>query len=571
MNEFIANIEPYANALGWTLVHFIWQGALIFIAYWCITRFFLKNKNSSHYWVGMFFMLLCLIVPISEFLSQIATIQNNNVIASEFGIQFFTNNSQSILSTSELILAMIQKSLPYFVCAWFISVLFISNSLLKSWLKLKKLSKEKSLELSNELEQKFQNAIEQLKLRIKPLLVISEKIDVPATFGYFKPVLLIPASMLTKLPKEQMEAVLLHELCHIKRSDFLHNIVQILVETLFFYNPFTKWISKDLRKVREKCCDEMVLNFGTKPITYAKALTNIALLQNSINPTSLQIAANDGELLDRIKCLILKNQNKSPSSNISTIAVFGLLLGMMIYNFINSKDDPVFFDSSLLNIETKAEEINSVKYSIIDSFSGLKSIDLESPKEKKVLTSPIPKEFTETREKVIIPTQAFFQEQNNTPIQIDTISTNTITQNIEPIAATITNEDIRNPKTRDEQQPSQEFVLNYPKLTKMVNPKYSHLARKQGIEGTVILSFNISPNGRVRDISVDKSSHLKLLDGSARRALKQWRFEQESINQNILNNRYQQIFSFNLTGGQECINGDTGSRLSKGKLCETYE
>jgi protein TonB len=116
--------------------------------------------------------------------------------------------------------------------------------------------------------------------------------------------------------------------------------------------------------------------------------------------------------------------------------------------------------------------------------------------------------------------------------------------------------------------PVKSKLKSFPKIIKKVNPVYSKLARSRGIEGTVILSFAIDKKGKVRKIKVDKSSPLKLLDGSARMALRKWRFDPNSISVNNINHRYQQIFSFNLSNYDLCMAGSIGTRLAPEQICQ---
>jgi TonB family protein len=568
----VSTIQNIANALGWTLVHFLWQGALIFLAYWIITKLFCKNRINLHYWIGMFFMLLCLILPVYEFITQLNSSVTSGVLH-ELRIQVSSLGDNGILSTKEMIVTLIQMSIPYIVLFWGVSVLLISSHLFKSWLALIKLSKQKSDNIPSYLAKKFNIALKQLKLKLNPLIIISNKIDIPATFGYFKPVILIPAAMILKLPQEQMEAILLHELCHIKRADFLHNIIQLLVETLFFYHPLTRWISRDIRKVREQCCDKLVLDLGASPMVYAKALTNIALIQNSLTTPHLQIAANDGELFERIKFLMLKKQSKSPSITILSVIIISFAFFIIVNNILNNthRSDIQLNTSTPINSEI-TNEVKKPNFSIIDALTGLtpkfeEESNAKTDSEAIVISKPnksesivVKKEINNRKSFVLSPTEE--------PITTEAIDNNSVTKSNTP-------EPIRLDKLPKDFRPlilpTERTAINssnYPKLIRMVNPEYNKLARSRGIEGTVILSFNIDEKGKVNNINVDKSSPLKLLDGNARQALRKWRFAPESINQNIINNRYQQIFSFNLDEIGNCIDGDIGTRLAKDKVCK---
>src|SRR5262249_8005167 len=127
--------------------------------------------------------------------------------------------------------------------------------------------------------------------------------EVPAVVGHFKPMVLLPASLITQLTPEQLEAVILHELMHIRRHDYLVNILQICCETLFFFNPAIWWLSRSIRIEREHCCDEAVTQRSGDKVQYARALVRLAELR--LGPgTTLALAANGSSLKKRITRLL---------------------------------------------------------------------------------------------------------------------------------------------------------------------------------------------------------------------------------------------------------------------------
>lgn len=573
MDLLLANFFYIGNAIGWALIHFIWQGSLLFLTYLLITRLFLNNKIKTQYWLGMFIIAMCLIIPFREFFIQLdMTSSVTNATIHQFSSRINPIESVGILNPFDMLISLIQKFIPYLVITWMFSVLLISLHLFKSWLYLIELSKDTSIKLPEHLIYKLEQASKKLKLKFKPVISISKLIDVPATFGYFKPVILLPTSIIARLPQDQMEAILLHELCHVKRADFLHNILQLLIETLFFYHPLVKWISKDVRKVREQCCDELVLKLNNKPLVYAKALTNIASIYNSNinkkNATSpIQIAASDGELYQRIKFLMLEKRSKSQFSTIM-LGFSMVVLTLITFNsFLNNKTSQTSVEtfSTQSNSIFNHQEVDRPLYSI-PSIQNLhnssqstkqKLLSVKMPVTKNIvivqkpLTAQIEPQVSEASNKQATATKI---ENNTTNIINSSVETTSIKENINPVKTVLN-------KTK--------LIKNsYPKLTYKVNPIYSMKARSRGVEGTVILSFNIDKKGRVKKIAVDTSSPLKLLDGSARVALHKWRFDPRSINEHNLDNRYQQIFSFNLGDGiDQCIGGVIGTRLKSQPLC----
>jgi len=150
-------------------------------------------------------------------------------------------------------------------------------------------------------------------------LYLSSRISVPMMLGMLKPVILLPVATINQLSMEQVEAILLHELAHIKRHDYLLNMVQVTVETVLFFNPFVWLISGIVRRQREDCCDEIVVRNTTNPLPYARAL---ALLEDSRQgPGRLALAAtgHNNHLLNRIKRIMFMKKNNLSSSQVAVI------------------------------------------------------------------------------------------------------------------------------------------------------------------------------------------------------------------------------------------------------------
>ncbi len=600
MELLFSNLSNIGNAIGWTLIHFLWQGALLFLGYWSITRLFLKNKINLQYWIGIFFISLCLIVPIREFFVQLGTSVNHFTLLDQASSSFSEIRSAGILNPTDLFISLIQKIIPFLVVIWAISVFLIGTHLFKSWLILVRISKEPSADIPDYLIAKLEQAIKVLKLRFKPAISISKKIDIPATFGYFKPIVLIPISLINKMPQEQMEAILLHELCHIKRADFLHNIIQLLVETLFFYHPLTKWISRDIRKIREQCCDDLVLELKTNPLTYAKALTNIATIYNSNEAAKLniQIAASDGELFNRIKFLMLNKRPKSSLTNIF-IGIFFSALALFIFNkIINNNNNDLAFQNNATSETATVLENTRPDYTAPNIYDFLTKPQTTTSTKETSSTPQTRVLRNKTSNEVVLPTKQTKKNTNteelkrNSTLPLDSTTelTNISNEDIFANDSSIVTMDTKLINSTDltantststvdmiegsklinnsTETTPQEDIKNYPKVIKRVNPKLGIYERLSGAEGTVILSFNIDRNGKVKKISIDKKSKLKILDSISRQALRRWQFDPKSINPSNINERYQQIFRFSLEDKMlQCSGSVTGSRINRKQLC----
>ncbi len=140
-------------------------------------------------------------------------------------------------------------------------------------------------------------------------LMLSVKAQVPMVIGYLKPIILLPAATIDHLNIEQLETILLHELAHIKRHDYLINILQAFVETILFFNPFVWLVSAIIRREREHCCDDLVLDHTREPLFYATALAALASGQKSAPALALAATGQSNHLFNRIQRIMEMKKN----------------------------------------------------------------------------------------------------------------------------------------------------------------------------------------------------------------------------------------------------------------------
>ena len=172
------------------------------------------------------------------------------------------------------------------------------------------------------------------RLRIdRPVRLLgSIRLQVPVVVGWLRPVILLPVTALTGLPSDQLEAILAHELAHIRRYDYLVNLVQSVVETLLFYHPAAWWISGRVRAEREHCCDDWAVEVCGDRLTYARALA--AIEEQRTAGWLLAPSARDGSLLDRVRRLlgVAPAQERPASGLAGTLALAAVaLLGFLFF------------------------------------------------------------------------------------------------------------------------------------------------------------------------------------------------------------------------------------------------
>jgi beta-lactamase regulating signal transducer with metallopeptidase domain len=220
--------------------------------------------------------------------------------------------------------------LPAFVLAWVCGVVILSLRVMCGWLWVQRMTSHGVTPASPFWEQLAVRLSRRLHITRRVRLLESTVVDVPTVIGWMKPVVLLPASALAGLSPHQLEAILAHELAHIRRHDYLVNLLQTLVETLLFYHPAVWWLSRRIRAERENCCDDLAVSLSGDAYTYAKALADLEALRGSGAP--LVIAANGGSLVHRVRRLLgaPTHAGRAPgwlAGSVSVLVMLGIAAG----------------------------------------------------------------------------------------------------------------------------------------------------------------------------------------------------------------------------------------------------
>lgn len=218
-----------------------------------------------------------------------------------------------------------ESYLPYLVAVYLVGVLLMSLRLLLGWRGVRQLKNRQLSHVPETWLHSLRQLCEQLGIHRSPRLFASFRVTTPMVIGALRPVILLPVSALTQLSPSQLEAILLHELAHIKRHDYLLNLFQTVMETLLCFNPFSWLIGVGIRRERELCCDDLVISLTEQPLPYAQALATLeAQRLQPPSPQNLAMAAtgHKHQLFHRIKRIM---EMKTPSDNNSRVALALLL------------------------------------------------------------------------------------------------------------------------------------------------------------------------------------------------------------------------------------------------------
>lgn len=221
----------------------------------------------------------------------------------------------------------LQGLLPYISFVWLLGVAVLSVRLLISVYLLRRYRKENFELFEPWILERLQTLAGRMKLAQRVKLLQTTTLTTPAVMGVVKPLLLLPSSLVSGLSIQQLDLLLAHELAHIKRQDYLVNILQTLAETLLFYHPVVWWVSKVIRQERENCCDDMTLQVtGQSALEYAEVLLRLEKSRQS-----LVLAATNGSLLRRVERLL--SPSKASLDGHSSLAAL-LLVACLSLTFV---------------------------------------------------------------------------------------------------------------------------------------------------------------------------------------------------------------------------------------------
>ncbi|MEJ7595264.1 MAG: M56 family metallopeptidase [Planctomycetaceae bacterium] len=212
---------------------------------------------------------------------------------------------------------LIRPWLTWIVGFWCIGMLISSLRPLLGWRTLWRLRRIGLSAPTEEVLAAFQRVFTRLGMRRVVNVYHSTLAKGPLVVGYLRPIVLLPVSLTTSIPTAQLEAILAHELAHIRRHDFVINLLQTLVETLFFYHPAVWWLSHRIRVEREHCCDDLVIKLFNNAPDYGRALLAVEQLQGET--TTLALGAKDGSLLGRIRRIVSVRGNQKDCDRPSAV------------------------------------------------------------------------------------------------------------------------------------------------------------------------------------------------------------------------------------------------------------
>jgi len=302
--------NPALSAVGYALVAFLWQGAAIGSLTAIALAIFRRSQAPMRYAIACAGLGLLAVAPVVSAM-RYASNMPENVVASSISRGSLADFSPAPAAASASpdradlsgrSVALLEPHLPLIVMFWAGGVGLGGIKLFAGWWKLRRLCRAAVAVSPAAWSASLRDMAGRLGVTKRIRIVTSTLIDVPAVVGWIRPAIVVPAALLANLPATYLDAVLAHELAHLRRRDYLVNALQCGVEVLLFYHPAVWWVSRQVRVEREHCCDDDAAIVCGDRLEYARAIASLEELRTE--RSRLALAASGGHLLTRVRRLV---------------------------------------------------------------------------------------------------------------------------------------------------------------------------------------------------------------------------------------------------------------------------
>ena len=327
---------PTLDALASALLHFCWQGTALALV---LAMWFKWGRPASRtrYIAGVMTLAGMLVAPLATFgwIARTQPVQSTEVApdARTLPVQGGAVTDAARTEVAPEPLSGLSSSAPFgrmtpavqsaVLVIWFAGVVALSVRLLGGWVVARRLATDAVRPASAELLTLARQVAGRMALDRIVTVLESSRVRVPVIVGWLKPVVLFPAATLSSLSPSQIEAILAHELAHIRRHDYLVNLLQSAVETLLFYHPAVWWVSRQVRAEREHCCDDVAVAMCDR-LVYVSALSDLARMSTAHGAA---LAATDGSLLRRVRRLLGADPDHGAGRPTSSAVITLIVLG----------------------------------------------------------------------------------------------------------------------------------------------------------------------------------------------------------------------------------------------------
>ncbi len=344
MPDFETFLSDVVQAVGLTIIDTLWQGLLIGLILFILLGLVKSNASAIRYRLSLLALMMMLVCTANSFVHHILESGQSTILGSNLSLVFFKNqgagNAEGSLMHDHGIVAFL-LSLKEFLYQrtslitgiWLCGVVLLYFKLLGGLIYIRQL-KGRCREVTDGFWKRQLTGLTTLVgVNKLPQLMESEMVGAPMTIGYLRPIIILPIGMLTGVPTAQLELILVHELIHIKKADYIINIFQSLVEIIFFYHPTTWFISHMIQQERENRCDQITVKLTHQPLAYAQALTTVNENNNHLKAKlAMSIQSKKRDLTMRI-FRILNIKDPKPRNHGLVAATLILFMAVSFFSF----------------------------------------------------------------------------------------------------------------------------------------------------------------------------------------------------------------------------------------------
>lgn len=354
----------WVNAIGWTLLHSLWQALIVLLVVAGVLRLMPSMRSNIRYAIACAGLVVVAAISAATLLKLVAVPADPGVTATVplmyEAVYFPETTAERALLPS--IVALIGQHMQFIVVLWAIGFSgFVARwamGLHHSY----RIRRDAQL-IEGEWFDYVQRTATALSIHRGVKVAESARISAPVVLGYLKPLILVPVGMIAGLSTQQLETIFLHELAHIRRSDYLVNLLQTMIESIFFFNPFVRMLSNEIRREREYCCDDVVVNMHGNSAAYAHALVRLAESRVAAPAFALSLTGHKNQLLARIKRIMERSAKNTPVRSRLLIFVLIFAGALASISWISADREDESSGSALLSTDTLPDDRNTARFS----------------------------------------------------------------------------------------------------------------------------------------------------------------------------------------------------------------
>lgn len=505
-------LAPWVTALGWCLLHFVWQAAAIGAVY-ALLRIVLPRGNTRY--------LAALLALFAMAASPVVTAWHELPVLSAPVVPVAATVAATVVAQSAAPTAawqtLLTAALPWLVLAWALGVAVLGVRVYRQWRELRRL-----LAVAERLPVWQARALqfaERMGLRRVVPVLASVRVATPTLIGWVRPAVVLPLAVLARMPAAQIDLVLAHELAHLKRFDHIANLFQVVLETLFFYHPVVHWISRDARNERELCCDALALEVtGGERRDFVAALAGLEEFRAA--RAGLALAASGGVLVERAWFIAggmphtRQHRVFGHALTVAAIASLCALAAMWLDNAVWQQR------TAALVAASNASLLQQVRRDAVAPLAWLPS----AASRVRLQSLSVPRVANDVSGAAVAPVRI-------APVAAMTFDTADLRRQLAPIAAA----------TLSAPTAARVIAATPPRALHAVPPVYPAIAQANGVQGQVVVEFALSAAGVPQDLAVVGAGNGQF-DAAALLALSEWRFAPPAAP----GRRYRQTFAFRL-------------------------